>query len=390
LVASSTSQPWDGVPSFHVLENGLPSHGALLGGALIALLTIGTLPLVISRAGDYPVSFRFFEAKPRASRTPAAAGLNSEINSRGTQGAAGPEAIDRHRVIAKAVEYLNRYYIDPEVARQTGDALLAHEKRGDDHAVAGGAAFAELLTWQMKDVSHDQYLVMVYEPEGTPDRSLRPTAEEVAEYREEMQRKNCNFEKIRILPHDIGYIKLDSFPQPSVCGAKAAAVMAYLNHVDAIIFDLRDNRGGYSDMVALLATYLFDHPTHLNDFYDRGANSTEQVWTLPPVPGNKLADKPVYVLISPTTFSAAEGFSYDLKVLKRATLVGKTTSGRGHMGVPHRIDDHFTIRIPGIRVTNPVSGTNWEGTGVDPDVRVAAADALETALKLARNQQHKK
>jgi hypothetical protein len=96
--------------------------------------------------------------------------------------------------------------------------------------------------------------------------------------------------------------------------------MAKLNHADAIIFDLRDNPGGYANMVALVATYLFDRPTHLNDFYDRSKNSTEESWTLPPVPGNRLADKPAFVLTSSTTFSAAEGFSYDLKMLKRATL----------------------------------------------------------------------
>jgi hypothetical protein len=354
---------------------------------LIALLTLGTLPLVISRAGDHPTSLGFFQPNAASPSPPAAAGINNEVaSSRRAEGTTESVTIDRHRVIAKAVEYLNRYYINPEVARQTGESLLAHEKRGDDDAVADGAAFAELLTLQMKDTSHDQYLMMVYEPEGAADRPLQPTAEEVAQYRKEMQRKNCNFEKIRILPHNIGYVKLNSFPQSSLCEDKAKAVMASLNRVDAIIFDLRDNRGGYSDMVALLATYLFDRPTHLNDFYDRGANSTEQVWTLPPVPGNSLANKPAYVLISATTFSAAESFGYDLKMLKRATLVGETTSGRGHMGMPHRIDDHFIIRIPGIRVTNPVSGTNWEGTGVDPDVRVKAADALETALKLARNQ----
>ena len=386
LIASSNPLGRDGIPSFQVLKSELPSRGALLSGALIALLTLGTLPLVISRAGDYPASFRLLEMKAAPSRTPAAAGLNNEINSRRTDGAAELEAIDRHRVISKAVEYLNRYYIDPEVARQTGNALLAHEKRGDDEAAPDPAAFAELVTRQMKDASHDQYLMMVYEPDKTPDRPPGPTEEEIAQYRKEMHRKNCTFEQIRILSHHIGYIKLNAFPDPSVCGAKAKAVMASMNHVDAIIFDLRDNRGGYSDMVALLATYLFDRPTHLNDFYDRGSNSTEQVWTLPPVPGNKLADKPVYVLISPTTFSAAEGFSYDLKVLKRATLVGETTSGRGHMGTPHRMDDHFIIRVPGIRVTNPVSGTNWEGTGVAPDVRVNAADALETALRLAASQ----
>jgi C-terminal processing protease CtpA/Prc len=77
-------------------------------------------------------------------------------------------------------------------------------------------------------------------------------------------------------------------------------------------------------------------------------------------------------------------------MLKRATLVGETTSGRSHMGMGHRIDDHFTIRVPGIRVVNPISKTNWEGTGVEPDVKVKAADALKTAEKLAERMLQKK
>ena len=143
-------------------------------------------------------------------------------------------------------------------------------------------------------------------------------------------------------------------------------------------------------MVTLIATYLFDRPTHLNDFYSRVDNSMEQSWTLPPVSGNRLADKPAFVLTSRTTFSAAEGFSYDLKILKRATLVGETTSGRGHMGMAHRIDNHFTIYVPGVRVINPISKTNWEGTGVEPDVKVKAADALATAVKLAERETRKR
>ena len=176
----------------------------------------------------------------------------------------------------------------------------------------------------------------------------------------------------------------------TAAAATVAAAMASLNHADAIIFDVRDNPGGYANMVALIATYLFDRPTHLNDFYDRGENSTEQSWTLPPVSGNRLADKPAFVLTSHSTFSAAEGFSYDLKMLNRASLVGETTSGRGHMGMGHRIDDHFTIHVPGIRVINPISKTNWEGTGVEPDVKVRAADALKTAEKLAERALQKK
>jgi hypothetical protein len=301
------------------------------------------------------------------------------------------DAAERRRVIDGAIANLTKYYIDRDVARKMAEALLAHEKNGDDDAVTDGEAFADLLTRQMRDVSHDAHVALVFSIDATtPENPPAPTPEDVTRYRKEMEESNCTFESVKLLPHNIGYLKFNEFPDASVCRTKVAAAMASLNHADAIIFDLRDNRGGYSNMVALIATYLFDHPTHLNDFYNRGDNSTEQSWTLPPVPGNRLADKPAFVLTSPTTFSAAEGFSYDLKMLKRATLVGETTSGRGHMGMGHRIDEHFTIRVPGIRVVNPISKTNWEGTGVEPDVKVKAADALETAEKLAQSNLRKK
>jgi hypothetical protein len=296
------------------------------------------------------------------------------------------DAADRQRVIHAAVAHLKKYYVDAGVAQRMADALLAHETSGDDDAVTDGEVFADLLTRQMMDVSHDKYVRMVYSTVTSPDNPPEPTPEEVTLYRREMKESNCTIEKVTILPHNIGYLKFNEFPDASICRTTVAAAMASLNDVDAIIFDVRDNPGGYANMVALIATYLFDHPTHLNDFYNRSENSTEQSWTLPAVPGNRLADKPAFVLTSPSTFSAAEAFSYDLKMLKRATLVGETTSGRGHMGMGHRIDDHFTIRVPEIRVVNPISKANWEGTGVEPDVKVKSEDALRTAEKLAESK----
>jgi C-terminal processing protease CtpA/Prc len=156
--------------------------------------------------------------------------------------------------------------------------------------------------------------------------------------------------------------------------------MGALNSADALIFDLRDNGGGYSEMVSLLAAYLFDHPEYM---YDPRISPAQQSWTQSPVPGNRLADKPVYVLTSASTVSAAEQFTYDLKMLKRVTLVGETTGGSAHAGVFHRIDDHFGMGIPETRAVNPYSKTDWEGVGVGPDVKVNAADALQTAEKLA-------
>ncbi len=159
--------------------------------------------------------------------------------------------------------------------------------------------------------------------------------------------------------------------------------MASLNLADAIIFDLRENRGGYPEMVALIAGYLLDHSTHLNDMYDRAENSTRESWTPPPVPGNRLVNKRAFVLTSNATFSGAEEFSYDLKMLKRATIVGEPTSGRGHIPIGRRIDDHFEIRVPDRRPINPISKTDWDGPGVQPDVKVKAEGTPLTAEKLA-------
>ena len=104
-----------------------------------------------------------------------------------------------------------------------------------------------------------------------------------------------------------------------------------------------------------------------------------------PVPGSLLADKPVYILTSNRTYSGAEQFSYDLKMLRRATLVGETTGGASHANVLRNLDDHFAIGIPEYRPVNPFGDKDWAVTGVEPDVKVAAADALATAERLAES-----
>jgi C-terminal processing protease CtpA/Prc len=202
----------------------------------------------------------------------------------------------------------------------------------------------------MREVSHDVNLMVTYSEEPLPDRPPGPPPGAMERYREAMKQSHCMFERVEVLPHHVGYFKLNSFPDPSICGAAAKAAMARLNNADAIIFDLRDNGGGDPEMVSLIAAYLFDHPEYMFNPRD---NTTAQSWTKSPVPGNLLADKPVYVLTSGRTFSGAEQFSYDLKMLKRATLVGETTRGGAHAGVFHRIDDHFAMGIPEVKPINP-------------------------------------
>ena len=293
------------------------------------------------------------------------------------------DAAERQLVIAGTIESLRHYYVDPPAARRMADALRTSQQSGDYDKATDGDAFATLLTAQLRDVSHDKHLMMIYSQTAIPGRPAGPTAEMIARYRADMQANNCTFEKVTILAHNVGYVKFNSFPDLSICQSAAASAMASLNGADAIIFDLRDNHGGIPATVAYMESYLFEHPTHLDDLYNRSENSTLQYWTLSPIEGNKLADKPAFVLTSAETFSGAEEFSYDLKMLKRATIVGEKTAGGAHMVRRRWIDDHFSIAVPDTRPINAISKTDWEGTGVTPDVSVKAVDALATAQRLA-------
>ena len=401
LVAAPTRQRLEGVPSFLVLEGeSLRPTSLLLGGVLTVLALVAFSSLlghVDYLAGKWTNAFEQVLGKAGVSQQQAPQANPEEV----TSAAKGPvvenrslDDAERQRVIEGVIANLKQHYFDPDTARKIGETLLAHEKNGDDGAAIDGGAFAQLLTKQMRDVSHDMHLELAYSQDPLPasrfdalGRPLGPTAEDHARYRQTMEQGNCTFEKAEILAHNIGYLKLNSFPDPSICRPTAVAAMTSLNQVDAIIFDLRDNRGGEPEMVALMAAYLFDRPEY---WYNPRENTTARSWTQSPVPGNKLGDKPVYVLTSARTFSGAEQFSYDLKMLKRAIVVGETTGGAAHSGVFYRIDDHFGIGIPETKPINPFSKADWAETGVEPDVKVKAADALETAVKLAESKLQRK
>jgi hypothetical protein len=294
------------------------------------------------------------------------------------------DAATRTRVIDGAIANLNESYVFPETAKKMAEAVRARQKKGEYDSVTDGDTFAKMLTENFQEVSHDKHLRVDFSPAKMPERPAGPPdAEAVARHRKQMERMNCGFDKVEILPGNVGYLKFDMFADPEVCGPTAVAAMNFLANVDAIIFDLRENGGGDPKMIALVSTYLFSKPTHLNDLWERKTDMTQQYWTLPYVPGKRLDDKPAFVLTSKDTFSGAEEFSYNLKNLKRATIIGETTGGGAHPVSSHRIDDHFMIGVPFARAINPISKTNWEGTGVEPDVKVATADALTTAQKLA-------
>lgn len=290
----------------------------------------------------------------------------------------------RGKVIDGAVAALNETYVFPETAKKMEEAVKAHQKKGDYDSITDGDDFAKRLTDDLQAVSHDKHLHVMFSPAPLPDmEAQRPDPKRQDEERKDLERVNCGFNKAEILEGNVGYLKFDFFADPGICGPTAVAAMNFLGNTDAIIFDLRENGGGDPKMVAFVSSYLFAERTHLNDLWTRKGAITDQYWTLPYVPGKRLDGKPAFVLTSKDTFSGGEEFTYNLKTLKRATIVGETTGGGAHPVRGHRITEHFGIGVPFARAINPITQTNWEGTGVEPDVKVAAADALTAAQKLA-------
>lgn len=292
------------------------------------------------------------------------------------------DAALRKQVIAGVNADLAEYYVDSAVAKQMQDALEAHARAGEYDSITDGDAFAERLTKDLRAVSHDRHLGVTFNPFKMPARR-EPSPEDIAQMQQQMKHNNCAFRRVEVLPGNIGYVKFDGFADATVCAPTAVAAMSFVAHTDAVIFDLRENGGGDPAMVTFIASYLFDKPTHLNDLYNRKEDSTEQFWTLSYVPGERLAKQPVFLLTAKRTFSGAEEFAYDLKNQKRATIVGETTGGGAHPVGGHPVADYFVVGVPFAKAVNPISKTNWEGTGVEPDVKVPAADALATAQKLA-------
>lgn len=293
------------------------------------------------------------------------------------------DAATRTTVIESAIKSLNEAYVFPEVAKKMEQALRERLGKQEYDAITGGRAFAEKLTADLQAVSHDKHLRVRYNREAIPERqnAEEPTAEEIEQFKTFLRQQNYGFEKIERLPGNIGYLDLRGFNPAEFASETGAAAMNFLANTDALIIDLRRNGGGDPAMVAFLTSYLFGaEPVHLNDLYFRPDDSTHQWWTLPHVPGKRFGDKKeVYVLTSKRTFSAAEEFTYNLKNLKRATIIGETTGGGAHPGGGRRLSAHFEMFVPTGRAINPISKTNWEGTGVEPDVKVPADQALKVA-----------
>lgn len=290
--------------------------------------------------------------------------------------------LNQAKIVESLTREFNENYVFPETAQKMEAALKKNLADGRYKDIDDPEILANRLKADLIEVSRDKHINVFYmeKDPGNPEVNPAAEAKEVAG----MASRNFGFKKLEILPGNIGYIDLRGFMPAEYAGPTAVAAMKYMANTRALIFDLRNNGGGSPSMIQLLTSYLLATPTHLNTFYVRKTNSEEQFWTAAHVEGPRYLDKEVYVLTSGGTFSAAEEFSYNLKNMKRATIVGETSGGGAHPVNLHYLKDiKFAAMIPFGRAINPITKTNWEGTGVEPDVKVKAEEALTKAHGLA-------
>ncbi|KQZ76512.1 hypothetical protein ASE06_07095 [Sphingopyxis sp. Root214] len=290
---------------------------------------------------------------------------------------------EQRTALLQAADLVAERYVDPVKARAIAEALRRDARDDRNVATLDDEAFAKKVTERLRTISGDGHFALsVRADAATPQESQALMFE-----RWYGAGVNHGFDRVARLESGIGYLNLTAFAPVEMGGDLAASAMNLLAQSPALIVDLRGNSGGMDEMVLLLSAYLLDESREMSATYDRPSGRTTRHFTPSWVSGRRFGGtKPLYILVSRRTFSAAEQFAYDLQAMKRAIIVGERTGGGAHPYEDRAVGNKFVLALPEGRSINPITGSDWEGRGVLPDKEVPADTALEAALTAAREQ----
>ena len=287
-------------------------------------------------------------------------------------------------VVTQIVDLLAKDYVFPDVGQRAGSVISAALAAGRYPDGLDVPELAARVTEDLQSVNGDKHLRLLYSEEPLREDDA---AAGLAAMTDTAARTAGGIGRVERLEGNIGLVEITPilFP-PTLAGEPIAAAMTLVAGSSALILDVRRCRAGSPDTVAFLCSYLFGTESfYLNGVYHRANESIQQFWTQPYLPGRRYGpDRPVAVLTSATTFSGAEELAFDLQERGRATIVGEVTRGGAHPRVGFAVHPHLEATIPVARSVSPLSGTNWEGTGVRPDIEVPADQALDRALEYLR------
>jgi len=292
---------------------------------------------------------------------------------------------DRSAVINAVANHLETDYIEAEAVGIAAARILRDEAASGRFArYRQGERFAAAVSERLQELTGDGHLNVEY-AEGllTDDEEAFDAGQMERWYGPQL---NYGVERVERLEGNVAYLDLRVFPPIDMGGDTIRAAMNTVADMDALIIDLRANGGGIGDTADLVASYLFGTERQpLTGIYDRPSDTLTQSFTHPYVPGPRFGpEKPVIVLISGKTFSAAEALAYNLQALGRATIIGETSAGGAHPFDYVRIHPHFVLWSVTAKSVNPITGGNWQSVGVKPDIEVPASRALQRARRELR------
>lgn len=307
---------------------------------------------------------------------------------------AGPSDIsanEKAAVVASLNDSLIDNYVFPDIARKIAPILREHLKSGNYDTATTQEAFASRLTEDLIKITGDYHFFVGVDPKWIADfRAKADPARKAGLRQEESQRleqTNFGFDEVSRLSGNIGYIRLSYFADPELAYETAAAAMRFVGNTDAVVIDLRYNNGGHLEMAQFIASYFFssekDQLLFDYNYNEDGKRVERGQWIIPGVPGKRMVNKPLYILTGSTSFSSAEWFSYAMKKLGRATVIGERTSGGAHPVTRKPINDTFLLQVPIGQIRDPVDHGDFEGVGVQPDVPSPSIRALALAHRLA-------
>jgi len=279
---------------------------------------------------------------------------------------------------------LNRWYVFHDKALLMSNTIKTNFKNGNYSNINDRSDLSKKLTDDIQKAHKDKHLRIRFDPEealslvtNMPDSIVKKENELILK---EDKRKNYGFIKTEILPENIGYIRWDEFNGAEEALPTINSAFQFVANAKALIIDMRYNGGGWRHAVIAMQNYFFDKRVSLNHAITFN-NDTAKAYSDPSKTNFKLA-MPVYILTSKWTFSGAEDFTYGLKHAGRAIVIGETTGGGAHMTDYFSIGQGFIANIPFSRGYNETTKTDWEGSGVLPDIAIEESEALTRAQSI--------
>ncbi|MDH5604507.1 MAG: S41 family peptidase, partial [Cyclobacteriaceae bacterium] len=297
------------------------------------------------------------------------------------------DAATKAKIIEKVAETVSEKYVFPDIGKKVADYIRKRLKEKAYGSITSLDVLSKELTKDIQVISHDLHMGVTARGKG-PMTKAPPEVQWSERYLKWQRFQNWGFKKVDRLLGNVGFIALDEFVFPEMDGKNVAketakAAMTMIKDCYALIFDLRDNFGGREEMALLLLSYLFEKPEHILTQYNREKGDKE-IWTSADEEGDKVVDIPIYILTSSHTVSGGEMFAFVLKNRKRAKIIGEKTRGAAHKTHLTFVPElGINIAIPNSAIVDPVTGTDWEGKGVEPDIATPVEKAKDTAYKMA-------